>query len=211
MNEVELMLSGKMEMREFLDRLETDSALQGYMRSLIPEAVKEDPAHPSWKGWSYSAWQSVDFDLIRMIRRNDGFSRTFGGNLDAFCATAWAYTITHPDFKCTNRYYDEHGLSLDCVQDCFEGPEVNSLVEEIIRGVLDIPTKTKRTAAAKAKVREAFHVEGLKRPRWIQGPEWPMGKNSPMKYVSTTRKGEKVTFIFEDVDTGARREIEQFY
>ena len=54
-------------------------------------------------------------------------------------------------------------------------------------------------------------VEGQTRPHWIQGPEWPMGKNSPMKYLSRKRDGERVIFTFQDVDTGEIREVEQFY
>lgn len=32
-----------------------------------------------------------------------------------------------------------------------------------------------------------------------------------MKYLSRTRKGEKVTYLFQDADTLQVREVEQYY
>lgn len=51
----------------------------------------------------------------------------------------------------------------------------------------------------------------FKRPCWIQGGEWPMGKNSPMQYIGRSKIPDGVKYIFQDVDTGEIREIEQFY
>lgn len=71
--------------------------------------------------------------------------------------------------------------------------------------------KTKRIKAAKQCLRELFHTTGRKCPYWLEKPNWPMGKNSPMKYLSRKRDGERVIFTFQDVDTGEIREVEQFY
>ena len=60
-------------------------------------------------------------------------------------------------------------------------------------------------------LKKAFHIEHSKRPYWIQGGEWPMGKNSPMQYISRSKIPDGVKYIFQDVDTGEIREIEQFY
>jgi len=45
----------------------------------------------------------------------------------------------------------------------------------------------------------------------MQGAEWPMGKNSPMKYIDRKTNGEEVLFRFVDVDTGEERIVSQFY
>ena len=38
-----------------------------------------------------------------------------------------------------------------------------------------------------------------------------MGKNSPMQYISRSKIPDGVKYIFQDVDTGEVRVIEQFY
>ena len=58
---------------------------------------------------------------------------------------------------------------------------------------------------------EVFHVEDNKRSRWIQGEEWPMGANSPMKYLDRKTNREEVLLRFVDVDTGEKRIVSQFY
>lgn len=70
----------------------------------------------------------------------------------------------------------------------------------------------------KEQLRNLFHIEPHKYPRWIQEAEWPMGEDGiPMKFIS--QKGKKgkfydtmlyTEFLFEDVKTGKQRIIEQF-
>ena len=67
-------------------------------------------------------------------------------------------------------------------------------------------------------IKELFHIESNKYPRWIQSPEWPIGENGvPMRFVSQKRKKGKeyetilyTEFLFEDVKTGEQRVVEQF-
>lgn len=203
-------VSGQITMNAFLDKLQADSGLQQYVRALIPASVQASPNHPAWER-CYEAHKALNFDVIRVLDYVNGFQRSFGGNLNAYDTLSWAFCLTHPDAKRTTIYDELFDLYLDAVQDCFEGPEVELLVDHLLKELLSIRPKTKRTQAAKEAVRALFHVEGQTRPHWIQGPEWPMGKNSPMKYLSRKRDGERVIFTFQDVDTGEIREVEQFY
>lgn len=93
----------------------------------------------------------------------------------------------------------------------YGGPEVDSLIESALKEFPESMGKTKRIKAAKQCLRELFHTTGRKCPYWLEKPNWPMGKNSPMKYLSRKRDGERVIFTFQDVDTGEIREVEQFY
>lgn len=70
---------------------------------------------------------------------------------------------------------------------------------------------SERTKAGKEAFWEVFHIKNRKFPRWVQGPAWPMGKNSPMEYLGQRRDGELVALRFRDVDTGEDRIVEQFY
>ncbi len=93
----------------------------------------------------------------------------------------------------------------------YEGPEVLECLEQIVIAHLPIPGKTARIKATKDAVREAFHVKDRKRPYWIQGAEWPMGKNSPMAYIGRKKIPDGVAYLFQDVDTGENRTVEQYY
>ena len=91
------------------------------------------------------------------------------------------------------------------------GPETDALIEEIIQLYEDIRPKKTARADLKKKLRDVFHLVPRKVPVWIQEPEWPMGKNSPMEYLGTHRDGDRVQFLFRDVETDDERTIEQFY
>ena len=71
-------------------------------------------------------------------------------------------------------------------------------------------SQTARKKVYKERLKELFHVQGSKYPHWFQNPEWPMGKNSPMRFVSQSHKGDLFNYVFEDVDTGEQRIVVQF-
>ena len=72
-------------------------------------------------------------------------------------------------------------------------------------------SKTKRKALARRALKELFHIEGSKRPWWFHASLWPMGKDTPMKYLHTKRDGERFLYTFRDMTTGEIREIEDYY
>lgn len=208
---IEQMLSGQLPINEFMKEMQEDVSLLEYVRRLIPVSVQNAPYHPCWKGIHYDTYKALDFDMIQILKHVNGFSASLGGNLNAYSVLSWAYRITHPTIQCTKKYDELFDLYLDATQDCYDGVEVNSLVVSLVESFMSEKSKTKRIKNTKEAVRNLFHVTGRNRPHWIQGPEWPMGKNSPMEYLSRKRDGERVVFNFRDVDTGEIREVEQFY
>lgn len=134
-----------------------------------------------------------------------------GKYLNIFSLLKKAYLYYYPDIVCTRRYEDVFDVYLDAVGDCFEGPEVCALVEQIILDAMQLSAKTKRVKQARTVLRDVFHIEGSKRPRWIQGPEWPIGSRSPMQFTGQKKAGETVDYTFQDVDTGDIRTIRQYY
>ena len=213
MNTIEQMLTGKMEMSEFLAQLKSDTALQNEIRNLVPEEAAHNGSHPLWQRYSYEAFRNCGYDFLQVVRRHlvHRFDGTIGANLNVWSTIHKVYSYYHPELPYTNKYLETFDLYLDVIRDCFEGPEVQPLVEKIVLDAMEIKLKGKRRESAKKEVERLFHVTDGKRPRWIQGAEWPMGVNSPMKYISRKSKGELVQYLFEDVDTGARRTVEQFY
>lgn len=208
---IKQMLSGEIEMSSFTSQLSTNIELQNYISNLVPDEAKFCPAHQLWKNIGYSALINYNFDLYRFLLAIAKFDGSIGDNLDIFGIIKAVYSFLHPECECTKKYHEAHILYLNVTKDSFEGPEVQHITEQIIYRALEYKTKKQRLQYCKAEMAIAFHVTDNHYPRWIQGPEWPMGINSPMVYVSKKRKGEEVYFIFKDYDTAEERVITQFY
>lgn len=99
---------------------------------------------------------------------------------------------------------------IDTCPEYIGGPEVdasNILLD--IYNRLPPGTETARKKEFKSQIKALFRCKGAKRPRWIQEAEWPMGKNSPMVFVSQSHSADIYLFVFEDADTGEKRTITQ--
>ncbi len=81
-------------------------------------------------------------------------------------------------------------------------------VDEIIKDTFCQYSDNKKEL--KKALKELFHLS-RKHPDWVQEPEWPMGKSSPMEYIGCRENGEKMEYDFKDVDTGEIKTVEQFY
>lgn len=208
---IEQMLTGEISMREFIAALDSDKHLQKAVFDLVPQEARYNPDHPLWKGFSYDSIKKHDFDLYRLLLTRMDFDGTIGDNLNIFAYIHYFYVYQHPEIKATEQYDKAHSLYLTVIRDCFDGPEVYHVVEEIINNALALPTKKQQIAYAKSEIASKFHVADKCIPRWIQGPEWPMGINSPMVFLSRQRKGEFVNYNFEDYDTKEQRTVVQFF
>ena len=105
---------------------------------------------------------------------------------------------------------------LDACPEYIGGPEVDHLLEALLEELPSDVSKAKRVKLYKEKVKALFPMASKKYPRWVQEAEWPLSPSGkPMRFVEQ-KKGEhyKTTmqtyFIFEDVDTGETRTVEQF-
>jgi len=102
----------------------------------------------------------------------------------------------------------------EAVPDYIDGPDVWEYVEkEIIAKLPEGLTFAQKIKACKEKIKDAFYLseKGAKRPSWAQEGEWPIINGKPCKYLSRRRDGDKVEYIFEDVDTHEQVIVEQFY
>ena len=211
MTAIEKMLTGKMDMCAFMDLFKSDQNVQETIRNLVPQSAIANKEHPFWKNVSYDVLQKYDFDYLRFILTLCHLDGTLGESLNIFSMIKSAYCFYSPSLNCTTYYNDAYNTYLEAVGEYYEGPEVASLLEQIVREALLLSPKSKRIKEIRENLKKAFHIEHSKRPYWIQGGEWPMGKNSPMQYISRSKIPDGVKYIFQDVDTGEIREIEQFY
>lgn len=211
MTVLEQMLSGQIEISEYIYLLTSDSVLQNELNNIIPHSAINNSEHPLWKLVSYPFLFKYNFDLYNCIISFHRLDDSIGDNLNIFGLIERIYYYTFPNFTYTTIYDDAYNTYLDVVGDCYDGPEVRMLVNEIIRKCLYIKTKSGRKKEGQTKIQETFHVVNKKKPRWIQGAEWPMGANSPMRFVEQKRYNEYMEYMFIDVDTGKELTVIQYY
>lgn len=210
-NIIEDFVTGDMNIEEFTQLFMTDSDVWDMLNGLIPEDAKNNPAHPLWRKHGYTAYRKYDFLLAVLLKSMYRFDGTLGDNLNIHSTVSYFYCYANPDIKSTDQYKEAFILFLDVGGDYFEGYETRSLLESIVKQCLFIKPKTKRKNEVKKQVYEAFHIVDRRRPQWIQGPEWPMGKNSPMKYMSASNIPDGKKYLFIDTDTNEVREVVQYY
>lgn len=209
---LEKMLSGKMSMKEYVSLLKSDFSLQKELNAIIPEDAKKSPNHLIWKRVSYDFISKYDFDLYKCVVLFHRLDNSISDNLNIFGLIYRLYAYLYPNFSFTTRYHDAHSLLLDLTKDCYEGPEVSDLIFDIINECLDIKSKTTRKKEGENRILDAFHITDKKqKPRWIQGAEWPMGANSPLKFINQKRYKEYAEYLFIDVDTNEERVIVQHF
>lgn len=138
---------------------------------------------------------------------------------------SWLYrlmTEIYPDdpIQKDESLCNKASFMMEVCPEYIEGPEIDGagIVEAIVAQVPESLPKTKRKKQIRDLIKKAFHIEGTKYPRWIQGGEWPISSSGkPMRFVEQKRKKGKdyenmlyTVYVFEDVDTSEVRTIEQF-
>ena len=161
--------------------------------------------------FSYQAIQGCGFSLMRLLRRDHAFNGDLGSNLNLYADVYRFYLLSHPDARYFDDYDRKFDLFIYAISENYGGPEVYPIIEDVVNEAFEIRGKTKQKAFIKSRLKDIFHIEGNKRPYWIQEAEWPMGKNSPMQYVSRKKKGEEHFYLFRDVDTGEERTVTQLW
>lgn len=109
---------------------------------------------------------------------------------------------------------EDYELCMDVCPQYIGGAEIAqaNILGKVLAAVPRTLTKAKRKREAKAKILEAFHVEGKNYPRWNQEPEWPVYNGRPMKFIRTERVNAEISIhYFADVETGFERRIEDAF
>lgn len=213
-------VTGKVSCEEFKAAWYADPSIGLWLDQLVDlrsepdEEVRKLPYVP----YRMAIHKNFNGSVLKYIEYNENQRRTIRYNYPKWAEIGWYFPIissvvvmAYPDIVPTSYYDDEISFYMNAVGDYIGGPEVENLIGTILDQYPKSMGKTKRKKEAKAAIREGFHLEGNRYPRWIQEPEWPMGVNSPMAFVCQKRDGDLVKFEFRDVDTGETRIVEQFY
>lgn len=206
-------LLGKCDPSTFMQLYMNSDEMYEFIQNLIPKEAVNNPEHEYWKKCILrGGLECYNFDVRNLLYSHCGFGESEYDQIEIFETIRKLYLWVNPKQKCTNLYYDRIDFYLDLEADCFGGPEVSHIVKAVANEFLDVRPKAVRKKEAKEKMDSLFHIQGKNKPRWIHGPEWPMGTCSPMAFVSQKRIDNScVSYEFADVNTGTTRIIRQYY
>lgn len=171
------------------------------------KATPENDYHPKEIPFTIQHWIEGEHNVEGSI----GFLLNFNGMMRRFMKYNYPEVEVHEDTT-IDKMFD---LLQDACPEYIDGPEVwnSGILERILNECEPDWKKTKKVKYVKERIKEEFHLEGRKYPRWIQQPDWPFSNGKPMKYVNTTvkYKSEWYQHHFIDVESGEERIVDDMY
>ena len=211
-------LSGKMPFDDFYKAYHEDPSIAAWLDGLTDFSAPCPPAAErlSWIRYTYTLMQKNGGKISDYIAKTVFTGDERGFDLAAmqnawYGAIAAPVVAAYPDTKITRLYARNSSYYLEAKGNSIGGREVDDYAERILDKFPPTMKVGERHKAAREALKEAFHIKDRKYPRWPQGADWPMGKNSPMQYYGQWEDGDLVRIRFRDVDTGEIRIIDQFY
>ena len=201
--------AGKYSYDEFEMLFQINPEIWDRVQELLTAEMIEDPEHPVWE-WALRSRLEPNGFAVRAACLAFGYDQF--GQRNTWYILSRLVRFHFPDAKIKEPVEESGGdlmgrLGLDDLG----GPEVDELIREIVDECRDVRPAKERNKLIKQKLREVFHIKPRKRVYWPQEPEWPMGKKSPMEFVSKEEEGELVRIKFRDAYTVEERIGEQYY
>lgn len=202
-------VSGRLTYAQFETMFTEDPAIWDLAQSLLTPEIMNDPAHSFWSRSNRSRLESNNY-RIQYACLSFGYDAL--GQVTTHRMLGELVSYRYPDVVLR----EPPAMSSDDLReklgmDYLGGPEVDGLIDEILRAKPNDMSVSKFLTTAKQQLRTLFHLTPRKYPRWVQEPEWPMGSESPMVFISQQKTGELVEYTFQDADTQQQRIIGQFY
>ena len=201
--------AGKYSYAEFEALFNLHPEIWDRVQELLTQEMIGDPAHPVWD-WTLRSRLEPNGFAVRaacLAFGYDQFGRSVTWNM-----ISRLVRFHFPDAKIREPVEESGGdLMGKLGLEDLGGPQVDDLIRKIVDEYRDTRPTKERNKLLKQKLKEAFHVKPRKKPYWAQEPEWPMGENSPMEFVSKEQEGDLVRYHFRDVDSGVEKIVEQWY
>lgn len=138
---IKAFMTGELDASSFANSLKSDEGLRRGIDSLVPKDAMNNPNHPVWNRFAYSAMEKHSFSLFNLIMGMCSLDGSLGDSLNMFADIRHFYKYNNPQAYCTSYYNEIFSFSLDLVQDCFEGREVSELVESIAINLFENETE----------------------------------------------------------------------
>lgn len=217
---------GRVSVPEMLRQTEERPELLDWLTSIADPKFRTYTIQKETVEGSYSAYTPTEhpFDAKLQIQvyvhEGRGSGSELGRHLNIHSYFSRVLTTAFPDegIEVDKTLCEKHIFMLDACPQYIGGPEVNHLLDKLLEEVPAALSKTKRVKLYKEKIKTMFHITGKKFPYWVQDAQWPISPSGkPMRFLEQKRKKGKAytnmlytQFIFEDVDTGEIRVIDQF-
>ena len=169
----------------------------------------------------YSALHEIPYD-VRVVLRKLRTPEVLGYYLNI---QGWLHRLMkeiYPDetIVLDETIHQKYSFMLEVCPDCVDSAEVSAsgIIDAIIAEFPETLPKTKRKKLIRQRIKEVFYLTETKSPRWVQASEWPISPSGkPMRFVKQVKAKGKLydecmytSYIFEDVDTGETKTIDQF-
>ena len=207
-----------------LEQTESEPALLDWLNGIIPANAVICVVHKVDDGDGYIRYVPEDVPFSAQILINEEINNRHGGrlgrhlNIHSRLSRMIADAFPEEHISIDQTLSKKFDFMLDACPESVDGPEVEQVIEDLLDSIPAELSKTKKVKLFKEKLKEVFPTANGKWPRWVQSGEWPLGsEGKPMRFIEQKRKKGKeyanmlyTHFIFEDVDTGVQRIIDQF-
>ena len=217
-------VAGSVHPKVFIETLEQHSEIYDWLQSIVPEGLTcyRNTVILDRFGEEEPISIEIPYDIKIVIKehlddsRNDRWGLYL--NIHDAISKLLKKAFPHENINVSDEIEKRFVFGLNAIPEYLGGVEVADIIDDIIDSIPQNFSESARIRLCKEKLRDRFHIESNKYPRWIQEAEWPMGEDGiPMKFISQKRKKGKAydtmlftEFLFEDVKTGEQRIIEQF-
>lgn len=213
---------GRISVPEMLDRTEERPELLDWLTSIADPKFKTVVVHKETDEDGYTTYTPEELPFHARLHIKAEMEAVRSGKLGQYLNLHYLFSqILMTAFPEEGIVMDmtlekKFDFMLDACPEYIGGPEVNHLLDELLEEIPADLSKAKRVKLYREKVKALFPMAGKKYPRWVQEAEWPLSPSGkPMRFLEQKKgKDYKTTmqthFLFEDVDTGEIRTIEQF-
>ena len=203
-------VQGKMTYEEFEAEYSLSPQIWTFIEDMLTPEMMNDPDCPFWTRSNRSALEPNGFS-VRAAALAFGFDTQFG-RVHAHSLICDLAEFTYPDIRRKSPPEQDPESLLDKLGFHYlGGAETDGVIRDILYTATEYPNAKERNKALKQALREAFHLVPRKAPHWAQSPEWPMGANSPMAFVSEKQEGEQMQYTFRDVNNDTTVIVEQYF
>lgn len=220
-------VEGRISVPEMLRQTEEKPELLDWLTSIADPKFKTYTVQKETVEGFYPRYTPIEhpFDAklqiqVYVYEGQGGGGSELGRHLNIHGYFSQVITTAFPDdgIVVAETLHEKFMFMLDACPQYIGGHEVDHLLDELLEEIPAELSKTKRAKLYKEKIKAMFHVTGKKFPCWVQDAQWPISPSGrPMRFLEQKRKKGKAyanmlytQFVFEDVDTGEIRVIEQF-
>ena len=203
---IEKYMTLQLSTKQFIDEINHNKDLFNEIKGYLPteKTIDDD----KWKGFVYAlSLRTHGYDLSQIIKYNFSNGSNPSGKSTMYNFFYKILQANGFNFEYNPFYKERYMLLMDILPNYIGGDEAEIYIDTFIDNLEPNTTESKKKKQIKEFIKKEFVCE-KKKPTWIQEPEWPVA-DKPLKFISQSKNGNCCKYLFEDVSTGVKKEIEQ--